>query len=102
VKSNVFVSRKIKRLKDASFSSLNVDLCYFCEIEFSSPLAPNELMLDFLRDHVYWAVSGKHVNVLNLIEMFLMVTLVTKISTQTSESQGVDEILNLQSGEVQH
>jgi hypothetical protein len=31
-----------------------------------------------------------------------MVTLVTKISTQTSESQGVDEILNLQSGEVQH
>ncbi len=80
----MFVSRKIKELKDASFSSLNVDLRYFCEIEFSCPLAPNELMLDIFKNHVYWAVSGNHVKVLNLIEMFSMVALVTKISTQTS------------------
>jgi hypothetical protein len=84
VKSNVFVSRKIKELKDASFSSLNVDLRYFCEIDFSSPLAPNELILDIFKNHVYWAVSGNHVKVLNLIEMFSMVALVTKSSTQTS------------------
>jgi hypothetical protein len=42
----------------------------FVKLSFQVHLAPNELMLDFLRDHVYWAVSGKHVNVLNLIEMF--------------------------------
>jgi hypothetical protein len=102
VKSNVFVSRKIKKVKDASFSNSNVDLCYFCEIEFSSPLAPNEVMLDFLKDHVYWAIRGNHVRVFNLIEMFLMVALVTNTNTQTSKSQGVDEILNLQNGEVQH
>jgi hypothetical protein len=97
----VFVSRKNKELKDTSFFCSNVDLCYFCEIEFSSPLAPNEDMLDFLKDHVYWAISGNHVKVLNLIEMFLVVALMTKTSTQTSKPQGVDEILNLQSGEVQ-
>jgi hypothetical protein len=33
--------------------------------------------------------------------MFSMVALVTNTNTQTSKSQGVDEILNLQSGEVQ-
>ncbi len=66
-------------------------------------MAPNEKMPHMSRDHESWATDdGNNVMVPNPNEMISTTTPVTRVSTQVLKPRGVDENLDLQSGEVQY
>jgi hypothetical protein len=64
VKSTTFGSRKAKDQKDGQSYGSDVDLRFFCGVNFSRLVAPNETMPHMPRDHEPWAIDdGNHVMV---------------------------------------
>jgi len=57
-------------VKDIPSFSPYVNPNYFYEARFSSSLAPNEIKLNILKNHMLWAINENHVSVSSPIEMF--------------------------------
>ncbi len=51
---------------------MNLNSICFNAVRFSSPLALDEVMLNMLRDQMYYVVGGKNVKVSNPIGILLM------------------------------
>jgi hypothetical protein len=53
VKSNASILGKIKECKYSPSSTSNADIGFFCEVGFLGPLSPNDVMLNFPKNHVF-------------------------------------------------
>jgi len=76
-------------MKIIPFFNLEVNPCYFYGIKFSDPLAPNEIMLNIIKVHMFWKIVGNQIKVLNPIKMFSMVPYVTRVNAWILEWWGV-------------
>jgi hypothetical protein len=60
------------RARKHIFLSSNLNSICFYGVRFSSPLALDDVMLNMLRNHMYYVVGGKHVKVSSPIGTLLM------------------------------
>jgi hypothetical protein len=103
VKSTAYGPKKAKDREDDQSYGLDVHQRFFCGIDFSISVPPNEMMLHMSRDHESWVANdGNHVMVPNLSEIFSTIAPMIRASMRVLEPRGVDERLNPQRGEIQH
>jgi hypothetical protein len=67
-------------VKTIPFFNLDVNPCYFCGNKFSDPLAPNEIMSNIIKAHMFQKIVGNQIRVLNPIKMFSMLPHVTRVN----------------------
>ncbi len=72
MKFNALILGKIWEQENTLFFSSNLNAICFHGVRFSSPLALDEVMLNMLRDHMYYVVGGKHVKISSPIGTLLI------------------------------
>jgi hypothetical protein len=103
VKSNTFGLGKAKDWENGQSYGLDVDIRFFCGVDFLGSMALNEVMPHMLGGRGSWAIDdGNQVMISHPNETISTTTPMTRASARVPKLRGVNEILDPQCGEVQH